>query len=569
MLKALGDIATLLNGTPEVPPPLRGTLDLLSVGLCVARMDGEMVFLNQTATVMLGVGVSERTSNEWSSEYGIFYGPRQAMLPPDELPLVRALQGQTVQAQRVFMRNAHRPEGHWLLCTATPIQDAQGQQTGALVLFEPTTAEPAANPLSPDGAFTRRLEALQHCHPDTLEEDTVLRLLERATDGIWDWNLRTNETYFSPRWKRALGYGQDELQDTLETWRALMFPEDLPRAERALRAHLKQGQPFDLILRYIRKDGSVAWMRTRGEAMQGDTGRWERIIGIHIDLTQLKEAEAALEVSHARDRQLNAELEERVTRRTERLNEANKALIEKNVDLEQFAYVASHDLQEPLRKILSFGPLLAERLGPSLDEKSAQYMQIMIEGAQRLRQLIQDLLAYSRYSQLEHTTTHTELMKPLRLALHDLSTVIDDPDSQIIIDGPLPIVIGSPSHLAQVLQNILGNAAKYRSDERPLRVRISTRSTETEHIIAIADNGIGIEPQYFERIFEVFQRLHSRNRYSGTGIGLAICKRIIEQYDGRIWVESTHGVGSTFFIALPIPTESPNAPATPDRHPAD
>ncbi|WP_420236717.1 PAS domain-containing sensor histidine kinase [Telmatobacter bradus] len=225
-------------------------------------------------------------------------------------------------------------------------------------------------------------------------------------------------------------------------------------------------------------------------------------------------------------------------------------LLRSNRDLEQFAYAASHDLKEPLRAVAGCVMLLREHFKDLLDDRARQYIRHTVEGVERMQQLIDDLLAYSRLSRSGELMRIVPLDEALNRALECLSATCMA--KQITIHRlPLPEIRGIPSQLSLLLQNLLSNAIKFSKPEEPGIIRVSSRQEGHTWIIAIEDNGIGIEEAYFERIFEIFQRLHTRSSYPGTGVGLALCKRIMERHGGRIWVDSTPGVGSTFSFSLP------------------
>jgi PAS domain S-box-containing protein len=234
--------------------------------------------------------------------------------------------------------------------------------------------------------------------------------------------------------------------------------------------------------------------------------------------------------------------EQELIRRTEELARSNH-------DLEQFAYVASHDLQEPLRAVAGPLQLLQRRYHGQLDARADEFIAHAVDGATRMQKLIEDLLAYSRVGRSGAVKELTECSAALDQALKSLSVVLQESNAQISRVA-LPVVMGIPTQLALLFQNLIGNAIKFRRVDQPVRIEINARRARDEWIISVRDNGIGIEPQYFERIFMIFQRLHSRAEYPGTGIGLALCKRIVEQHGGRIWVESAPDGGSTFFFTL-------------------
>jgi light-regulated signal transduction histidine kinase (bacteriophytochrome) len=233
------------------------------------------------------------------------------------------------------------------------------------------------------------------------------------------------------------------------------------------------------------------------------------------------------------------------------LEHKTRELTRSNEELQQFAYVASHDLQEPLRMISSYTQLLGRRYGERLDGDAQEFMAYIVDGAARMKQLIEDLLAYSRVGTKSTEFKPVELERSVRRALSNLKGAIDDSGAIVTYD-PLPTAPSDEVQLAQVFQNLIGNALKFRSQSAP-RIHVAVDEKAEKWEIAVRDNGIGIEPQYFERIFMVFQRLHNKGEYPGTGIGLAICKKVVERHGGRIWVESRAGEGSSFHFTLPKP----------------
>jgi hypothetical protein len=250
-----------------------------------------------------------------------------------------------------------------------------------------------------------------------------------------------------------------------------------------------------------------------------------------------------VEVAQAREQveQANALLEEQAV-----------DLRRSNAELEQFAYVASHDLQEPLRKVASFCQLLQKRYGGQLDERADQYIAFAVDGAKRMQELIQDLLAFSRVGRVGQEIGEVDLDDCLERALRSLSTALEESDARVEAD-PLPTVTGDATLLTQVFQNLLGNAVKFRGEDSP-RVRITCRQDGDMWEIACRDNGIGIPGQYAEKVFVVFQRLHPRDEYDGTGIGLAMCRKIVEFHGGHLWLVQPRddGPGAEFRFTLPV-----------------
>jgi len=255
----------------------------------------------------------------------------------------------------------------------------------------------------------------------------------------------------------------------------------------------------------------------------------------------------------AQAEELTAQAEE-MTLQAEKLVETNAELARSNAELEQFAYVASHDLREPLRMITSYLSLIERRHHDSLDAEGRQFLGFARDGARRMDGLIVDLLEYSRIDRRGEPIVPMPLHDAIDLALHHLSPAIQASGAEIVC-APVPpdlLILGDRPQIIRLVQNLIGNALKYHAPERTPRVEISWSVARAMCDVSVADNGIGIEPQFFERIFGIFQRLHGREQYDGTGIGLAVCKKIVERHAGRIWVESTPGHGSTFHVTLPL-----------------
>jgi two-component system, sensor histidine kinase and response regulator len=242
--------------------------------------------------------------------------------------------------------------------------------------------------------------------------------------------------------------------------------------------------------------------------------------------------------------------EEKLARVNLELRQQAVELRRSNEELQQFAYVVSHDLQEPLRAIGAYSELLAFRYQQEADAEVQEFVRYITEGIERMRTLMNDLLQYARVESQTKAVTLTDCHQLILQVLQDLRLSIEETGAQITCD-PLPTVYADQRRLAQVLRNLLSNALKYHGPQ-PVRIHISASQKEGEWHFQVHDNGIGIDPQFAERIFVIFQRLHLRHEYPGTGIGLAMCKKIIEQHGGRIWVESRLGEGATFFFTLPM-----------------
>jgi light-regulated signal transduction histidine kinase (bacteriophytochrome) len=236
-------------------------------------------------------------------------------------------------------------------------------------------------------------------------------------------------------------------------------------------------------------------------------------------------------------------------RAEEQLQHAVTELARSNAELEQFAYVASHDLQEPLRAVAGCVQALQQRYHGQLDARAGEFITHAVDGAVRMQTLINDLLAYSRVATRGQSFTPTDCAAIVRGALVNLQVAIGESGAQVTY-ADLPTVMGDPTQLTQLFQNLIGNACRFRN-QQPAAIHLTAEPHEGAWLFSVRDNGIGIEPQYFERIFGLFQRLHTRVEYAGTGIGLAICKKIVERHGGRIWLDSQPQQGTTFYFTIP------------------
>ena len=298
------------------------------------------------------------------------------------------------------------------------------------------------------------------------------------------------------------------------------------------RASLERREAFrDFEMERPNPAGGTRWISVTGEPVFDEAGKFKGYRGVGSDITARKRGEAELRRAH-----------DELAKKAEELQRSN-------AELEQFAYVASHDLQEPLRMVSSYTQLLAKRYGDRLDTDAKEFMHYTVDGAARMKQLIEDLLAYSRVGTKGKDFKPVSVEAPLKRAITNLHAAISESGAAVTWDS-LPTVEADEVQLAQLFQNLMGNALKFRGGAVP-RIHVSAAQEAGEWRFTVADNGIGIEPQYFERIFMLFQRLHTMGQYPGTGIGLAICKKVVERHGGRIWVSSVPGEGSQFHFTLP------------------
>lgn len=351
-------------------------------------------------------------------------------------------------------------------------------------------------------------------------------IVESTFAGFFDWNIPENTEYLSPTFKKMFGYEDHEMESSPEAWQRIIYQEDLPKVFELFGAHVEsKGKiPFDSELRYHHKDGSLVWVFCRGKVVEWDEqGNPLRMLGSHIDITNIKKSE---------ETKLYVE-----------------KLEQKNKELQQFAYVASHDLQEPLRTIISFTELMLEQYSGNMEGNADTYLRFISDASNRMSSLVKGLLDYTRIGKnFEVSEVDTELV--LQNVLSDLNTLITEKHVTFEIDS-LPKIQGLDTEIRSLFMNMITNAIKYKKKgEHPL-IKIGATEEIDHWKFHVEDNGIGIEKAHSKRIFLIFQRLHNKDEYAGTGIGLAHCQKIVELHGGKIWVESTPGLGSTFYFTIP------------------
>ncbi len=372
--------------------------------------------------------------------------------------------------------------------------------------------------------------------------------------GTWHWDIVREELTWSERCNALFGIPPGS-QMSYERFLEALHPADRERTHQAVTDALDNRTDYAIEYRSLWPDGSVHWIAAMGRGSYDDTGQPLRMEGVVLDINDRRNAEDALQQAHDH-------LEDRVEERTADLRRSN-------AELEQFAYVASHDLQEPLRMVASYTQLLERRYKDKLDSDAQEYIAFAVDGTVRMKQLINDLLMYSRVGTHGRDREPTDCDTVVEHALANLKTAIEECGARMTVD-PLPTVLADGVQLGQLFQNLIGNAVKYRGSNGTPEIHVGAAEQDGEWLFSIRDNGMGIDPQYAERIFVIFQRLHGKGEYSGTGIGLAVCKKIVERHGGRIWVDSAPEMGSTFYFTLPHGKEIPNDESTPecktDRH---
>ncbi|TWU03590.1 sensor histidine kinase [Neorhodopirellula pilleata] len=358
-----------------------------------------------------------------------------------------------------------------------------------------------------------------------IARDRLELALTGGNIGMWDWNPATSEVFYSDSFKAQLGYPPEVPWCTFEEWESRLHPDDHDQALATVADYFaRRMQDYKSIFRLRCRDESYRWILAQGKGVFSHDGPPIRMTGVHVDITD----------------QVNADRE---------LKRVNEALKESNVELQQFAYVASHDLQTPLRAIAGFAQFLQKDYAVNLDDRANDYIRRIVSGVKRMQAMINDLLAYSRVesraSEFETVSLDAAVMDAVEL----LDAVIQERQAELSI-ASLPDVYGDAFQVSQLLTNLIGNALKY-NHGKPV-IRIWSDSTANERRVCIEDNGIGIDEKYHQQIFEIFRRLHSREEFEGTGIGLAVCRRIVKRHGWTIHVEPNPQGGSRFWICMPI-----------------
>lgn len=349
-------------------------------------------------------------------------------------------------------------------------------------------------------------------------EEQLALAQEAAGVGSWNWHPQTGVASFSGEYFSLHGLPRDRGPVSYEEWLSLVHPEDKARVHAEMQHALTESHALDTEFRVVHPDGRVRWLAGKGTVFCDNEGRAARFTGVHYDVTVRKEAE--------------------------------RELVRSNEDLKQFAYAASHDLQEPLRVVINYTQLLERRYKEQLDANAGKIIGTAVDGALRMERLLRGLRDYWQVSERQSAALERiDLSDVLEKALLNVQDAVIETGAAIH-SSPLPEVYAVETPMMQVFQNLLANALKYRSPERNPEISIGAEQRPNEWVISVTDNGLGIDPQYADQIFGIFKRLHGPE-YAGAGIGLSICHKIIERLGGRIWVESHPGKGSTFRFSLP------------------
>jgi len=477
----------------------RRTFELAGSGIAHIGMDRRFIRVNRRLCEILGYPENELlglTGRDISH-------PDDLDIINEQRPRLYAGEIDAVRLEKRYLRKDRSVV--WVKFTMTVERDAKGAPLYEIAVYDDITAQRDAE------------ERLR------LSEARFRQTFELAASGIChviDGRfVKVNRALCE-----ILGYSERQLLG--KTVKEVSHPDDRAVTDSG-RARIRAGEIESARFekRYIRGDnGAVVWCDIAIALVRDVFGVPQYEIAVFDDITPQKSAEAALRAAH-----------EELTR--------------SNSELEQFAYVASHDLQEPLRMVASYTQLLQRRYDAKLDDDAREFMAYVVDGATRMKQLIEDLLAYSRVGTKGKDFKPVASESALRRALFNLRAATEE-SGAVVTNDPMPTLDADEVQLAQLFQNLIGNALKFRSASVP-RIHVGVTEGAEEWTFEVRDNGIGIEPQYYERIFMVFQRLHNKGEYPGTGIGLAICKKVVERHGGRIWVTSSPGQGSSFHFTLP------------------
>jgi signal transduction histidine kinase len=366
---------------------------------------------------------------------------------------------------------------------------------------------------------------------DRLErEETRLKMaLRNGRYGLFDWRVTSGYVYFSHENMHLLGEEPGSWAPNYASWESRLHPEDRDRTLSILQAHLAgNSERYDARFRMRAADGTWRWFHALGVVVERDSaGRPLRMVGTQGDVTDDMAAQAALE-------------------------EKSRRLEESNRDLEQFAYVASHDLREPLRMVSNYLGLIRRRHADLIEGEVGEFMAFAEDGAKRMARLVNDLLDYSRVSSHALPVESLSLRSVIDDAMGNLTLPLRDSQAEVVLPDGDPRILGDRGQLVRVFQNLIGNALKYRALDRPCKVVVDHVAAGGRVEVSVSDNGIGFRQEDAERIFLIFQRLHGPGEYEGTGIGLAICRRIVERHGGRIEARGMPGEGSVFRFTLPM-----------------
>jgi PAS domain S-box-containing protein len=513
----------------EARDELRIILDGVADGITVQTADGVIIYANQAAAELTGYTSAETLVNTTPADRARIYtllGEDDQVLSEDQRPRARVFStGQTASRLLKLKFNPPLPstssseDFRWIQLRTAPVFDERRQTKVAVNILRDVTER---HNFEIEMESLAKLAESSRRRLDSIISNLPGMVYENEFDPATG---QQRNTYISPYAVTMFGYDADRLKNDPDLWQMLVHPDDVPAMAEELGKQLAVGNTGRVTYRAFRSDGRLIYCEQMFTLLKDADGRPIGTAGLVLDVSERKLAE-------------------------EEAKQFAEELRRSNAELEQFAYVASHDLQEPLRMITSYLQLIEQRFTGQLDSDAREFIGFAVDGAARMKSLIIDLLTYSRVQRAKLDFGLVSMKSVLDQATSNLKVTIDECQAQITSDQ-LPDVTANQGQMIQLMQNLIGNALKFRR-ELPPKIHISCEKGKTEWIFAVRDNGIGIEEEYKDRIFVIFQRLHGRDQHPGTGIGLAVCKKIIERHNGRIWVESKVGEGASFYFTLPF-----------------
>ncbi|WNG34109.1 PAS domain S-box protein [Archangium violaceum] len=501
----------------EHHPLLRTILDNSIEGLAIVDAQGKQLYINAQGRRILGLGFTDALPDTWSERYGIFYPDMRTRCPSEKLPLYRALQGEESPSEDLFVRNAMLPDGQHCHASARPVRDRQGTLLGATLHLRDTSGQRHAE------AERRRIQ------------QRFQFIVESAQEGIWTVDTENRTVYVNRYFAQMLGYSVEEMMQ--KTLFDVIRKEDIALMERYVEDR-RQGRSALLDdFQLVRKDGTRIWTMVSTGPILDDNGTYIGAMAMITDVTQRREAEEQV-------RRLNADLERRIAERTAQLEFSNR-------ELEAFAYSVAHDLRAPLRSISNFTLALAEDCTDKLDDMGLDYLKRIRASSQRMSELIDGILALSRVNRTEFVETEVNLSALARSIAEQLQRWKPERTVRFQLQDGL-VDRGDSQLLRLVLENLMGNAWKFTREkaEAVLEFGILPPEEGKGRVYFVRDNGAGFDMEYQNKLFGVFQRLHTQQEFEGNGVGLATVQRIVRRHGGRVWGEGRVGQGATFFFTL-------------------